>query len=293
MLPELAVLYLQLALNGLIQGLVIGFGALAITLVFGIARFANAGTGDFLTAGAYGAVAAHKATGSFILAGLGGVGVSAAISLLAYLLVFRRLMGRSPMALLLSSIGIAFVIQAAHGLVFGHDQYVFQIPLARPYVVWGLRISALDLSLMAAAALALATVFGILHFTSIGRQMRAVADNQDLARVSGIRVDRVMATLWLMTGAISAVAGIILGIKTVVTPEVGWSMLLPIFSAAILGGIGSPVGAIVAGILLGIAQEVSTPFVGFTYKIVLAFVVMLFVLLVRPRGLFGVVEGVR
>jgi branched-chain amino acid transport system permease protein len=287
------VLYLQLVLNGFIQGLVIGLGALAITLVFGIARFANAGTGDFLTAGAYGALSAHKATGSFILAGLGGVAVSATVSLLAYVLVFRRLMGRSAMALLLSSIGIAFTIQATNGLIFGHDQYVFQIPLARPYLIWGLRISALDLSLMATAALALAVLFGILHFTSIGRQMRAVADNQELARVSGIRVSRVMTTLWLLTGAISAVAGIILGIKTVVTPELGWSMLLPIFSAAILGGIGSPAGAIVAGVLLGIAQVLSTPFVGFTYKIALAFAVMLFVLLVRPRGLFGVVEGVR
>ena len=280
-------LYLQLVLNGFIQGLVIGLGALAITLVFGIARFANAATGDFLTAGAYGALSAHKATGSFILAGLGGVAVSAAVSLIAYLFVFRRLMGRSAMALLLSSIGVAFTIQAAHGLIFGHDQYVFQVPLARPYVVWGLRISALELSLMATAALALTVLFGILHFTSIGRQMRAVADNHELARVSGIRVSRVMATLWLLTGAISAVAGIILGIKTVVTPEAGWNMLLPIFSAAILGGIGSPVGAIVAGVLIGISQEVSTPFVGFTYKIALAFIVMLFVLLVRPRGLFG------
>jgi branched-chain amino acid transport system permease protein len=287
------VLYLQLVLNGFVQGLVIGLGALAITLVFGIARFANAGTGDFLTAGAYGALSAHKATGSFILAGLAGVAVSAAVSLLAYLLVFRRLMGRSAMALLLSSIGVAFTLQAAHGLIFGHSQYVFQVPLARPYVFWGLRVSALDLSLMATAALALAVVFGILHFTAIGRQMRAVADNQDLARVSGIRVGRVMTTLWLLTGAISAVAGIILGIKTVVMPEAGWSMLLPIFSAAILGGIGSPAGAIVAGVLLGVAQELSTPFVGFTYKIALAFVVMLFVLLVRPRGLFGVVESVR
>lgn len=286
-------LYLQLVLNGFIQGLVIGLGALAITLVFGIARFANAATGDFLTAGAYGALSAHKATGSFILAGLGGIAVSAAVSLIAYLLVFRRLIGRSAMALLLSSIGVAFTIQAAHGLIFGHDQYVFQVPLARPYVIWGLRISALDLSLMATAALALGVLFGILHFTSIGRQMRAVADNHELARVSGIGVSRVMATLWLLTGAISAVAGIILGIKTVVTPEAGWSMLLPIFSAAILGGIGSPVGAILAGVLIGIAQEVSTPFVGFTYKIALAFIVMLFVLLVRPRGLFGVVEGVR
>lgn len=286
-------LYLQLVLNGFVQGLVIGLGALAITLVFGIARFANAGTGDFLTAGSYGALAAHKATGSLLLAGLGGVAVSALVSLLAYVLVFRRLMGRSVMALLLASIGVGFTIRAIHGLLFGHGQYVFQVPLSRPYIVLGMRISPLDLALMLTAALALTLLFVILHVTSIGRQMRAVADNPELARVSGIRVKRVMTTLWLLAGAISAVAGIILGIKTVVTPESGWDMLLPLFSAAIFGGIGSPLGAMVAGILLGIAQELSTPFVGFTYKIVLAFAVMLFVLLVRPRGLFGVVEGVR
>ncbi len=286
-------LYLQLALNGLIQGLVIGLGALAITLVFGIARFANAGTGDLLTAGAYGALATHAATGSLIAAGLGGVAVSAAVSLVAYVVVFRRLMGRPVMALLLASIGVGLAIRAVHGLVFGHNQHVFQIPLSRPFVLLGMRISPLDLWLMLTAALAVASLFAILHFTSIGRQMRAVADNQELARVSGIRVGRVMTTLWLLTGTISAVGGIILGIKTVVTPELGWDMLLPIFSAAILGGIGSPVGAVVAGVLLGMAQELSTPFVGFTYKIALAFAVMLFVLLVRPRGLLGVVEGVR
>jgi branched-chain amino acid transport system permease protein len=109
------VFYFQLVLNGFVQGLVIGLGALAITLVFGIARFANAGTGDFLTAGAYGALATHKVTGSLFLAGLGGVAVSATVSLLAYLLVFRRLMGRSVMALLLASIGAGFTIRSING----------------------------------------------------------------------------------------------------------------------------------------------------------------------------------
>jgi neutral amino acid transport system permease protein len=287
------VLYLQLVINGLVQGLVIGLGALAITLVFGIARFANAGTGDVITAGAYGALTVHKISGSLVLAAFGGIATAAAVSLVAYALVFRRLMGRSVMALLLASIGVGFVIRSVIGLVFGQGQQVFQIPLSRPYVFAGLRVSPLDLVLVATAAVALAVLFFVLHFTPIGRQMRAVADNPDLARVSRIHVRRVMIALWVMTGAISAIAGIILGIKTVVTPEVGWNTLLPVFSAAIFGGIGSPVGAIVAGILLGVAQELSTPFVGFTYKIALAFAVMLFVLLVRPRGLFGTSEGVR
>ena len=99
--------------------------------------------------------------------------------------------------------------------------------------------------------------------------------------------------MWGLVGGITAVAGLILGIKTVVSPEIGWEMLLPAFAAAILGGIGSPLGAVLAGLLLGAAQELSTPLVGFTYKIALSFVVILVVLLLRPRGLLGRVEGVR
>jgi branched-chain amino acid transport system permease protein len=111
--------------------------------------------------------------------------------------------------------------------------------------------------------------------------------------VSGISPDRVMVAIWALAGAVSAVAGIMLGAKTVVAPDMGWEMLLPAFAATILGGIGHPVGAVVAGILLGVVQEVATPFVGFSYKIALAFVVLLLVLLLRPAGLFGHSEGAR
>ena len=90
-----------------------------------------------------------------------------------------------------------------------------------------------------------------------------------------------------------AIAGMVLGMRTVVTPEMGWNMLLPAFAAAVLGGVGSPVGAVVASIVLGIAQELSTPFLGFTYKIGFAFAVLVAILAIRPAGLFGRLERVR
>jgi branched-chain amino acid transport system permease protein len=285
--------YAQLLVNGIVQGLIIGLAALSITLVFGIARFPNAATGDFMTFGAFSALKAHQATGSIMFGGLGAIVATGLISLLAYSLVFRRLAGRSVVALLVASIGVAFVLRAALGVVFGHAQQVFQVPLSRPYLFGGIRVMPLDLQLAGVAAVALALVFALLYLTPIGRQMRAVADNRDLARVSGIRPGRVMVALWLVAGGVAGVAGMMLGIKTVVTPEFGWDMLLPAFTAAIFGGIGSPVGAIVAGLILGIAQELSTPFVGFTYKIAIAFIIMLAVLLLRPRGLFGQLEGAR
>ncbi len=285
--------YAQLLVNGLVQGLVIGLAALSITLVFGIARFPNAATGDFMSLGAYAALTAHNATGSIALGGLGAIAATGLVSLLAYLTVFKRLAGRSVVALLVASIGLAFFIRAILGVAFGHGQQVFQVPLSRPYVFGGVRIMPLDLQLASVAAVSLVIVFALLYLTPIGRQMRAVADNWDLARVSGIRPGRVMIALWLVAGGIAGVAGMMLGIKTIVTPEFGWEMLLPAFTAAILGGIGSPIGAVLAGLLLGVAQEVSTPFVGFTYKIALAFIIMLAVLLIRPRGLFGQLEGAR
>jgi branched-chain amino acid transport system permease protein len=285
--------YAQLLVNGIVQGLIIGLAALSITLVFGIARFPNAATGDFMTFGAFSALAAHQATGSILFGGLGAIVATGLISLLTYAAVFRRLAERSVVALLVASIGVGFLLRAVLGVVFGHSQQVFQVPLSRPYLFGGIRVMPLDLQLAAVAAVALVLVFALLYLTPIGRQMRAVADNRDLARVSGIRPGRVMVALWLVAGGVAGVAGMMLGIKTIVTPEFGWDMLLPAFTAAIFGGIGSPVGAIVAGLILGIAQELSTPFVGFTYKIAIAFIIMLAVLLLRPRGLFGQLEGAR
>jgi branched-chain amino acid transport system permease protein len=287
------VFWIELLIAGIVSGLVIGLVALSITLVFGIARFPNAATGDMMTLGAYAALAGHAATGSLLFGGALGAVAGAAVGLLAYALVFSRLAGRSIVAMLVASIGIGFILRAVLAIAFGHAQQVFQMPLVRPWRIEGVRVHPNDLRLAATAAFSLAVAFATLYLTPIGRRMRAVADDPSLARVSGISPVGVMVALWLLAGALAAIAGVILGLRTVVFPEMGWDMLLPGFAAAIFGGIGNPAGAVLAGLILGIAQEMATPVVGFTYKIALAFVVMLVVLLVRPRGLFGRVEGVR
>jgi len=288
------VFFLELMINGAIQGLVIGLAALAVTLVFGIARFANAAAGDTATVGAFAALLGFQATQSLLLGAIAAILVTAIVSVLGYFLVFRPLSGRPAVALLVSSIGFGFVIRSILGITFGHGQHLFQVRLERPWILFDtIRVAPMDLRLAGAAFGALAILFLILYRTPIGREMRAVADDRDLARVSGILPDRVLVSMWLLAGAVSGTAGMMIGIKTVVTPEIGWELLLPAFAAAVLGGIGSPAGAVLAGLLLGVAQEISTPIVGFTYKIALSFVVLLVVLLIRPRGLFGRVEGAR
>jgi len=123
--------------------------------------------------------------------------------------------------------------------------------------------------------------------------MRAVADNPELARASGIRARPVMITLWTLIGVCSAVGGIMLGLRTVVVPEMGWNVLLPAFAAAVLGGVGNPAGAVLAGIGLGLVEALSTPLVGFTYQSSIAFVVLIATLVLRPQGLLGRAEAVR
>lgn len=285
--------FFELLQTGILSGLVLGLAALGVTLVFGVARFPNAATGDVMTLGAYVALSVGTASGSLVLGSVVSVLACALASIVFYGLIFRPLAARSPVAPLLASIGLSFMLRAGFGLIWGMPQQVFQVPLVRPWLVMGLRVQPMTLQLAAAALGTLLIAFLVLHATPIGRRMRAVADDPALARVSGIVPARVMVALWALAGGVSAVAGIMLGIETVVTPDMGWDMLIGAFAAAVLGGIGNPVGAVLGGLLLGIVQELSTPFVGFTYKLAIGFVVLMLVLLLRPRGLFGRVEAIR
>jgi len=286
----------NLVLNGLVEGAVIALPALALTLVMSIARFPNAATGDLMTLGAYVAVGAQAlVVGSAFDASTIGMGVAAlaavvacaAVSVAAYELIFRRLGRAAMVASLLASIGLAFLIRSLITLVIGFEQRTFALPLVRAWNFSGVRLLPSDLVIAIVALLVLAAVFAWLHFGRSGRLLRAVADNPDLARLSGIRAPRLMWLLWALAGALSAIGGVLLGVKSVVMPEMGWELLLPAFAAMILGGIGSPAGAVAGALLMGVGQELSVPFVGPTYKIAVAFAVLFVVLLARPEGLFG------
>jgi branched-chain amino acid transport system permease protein len=278
----------NLLINGTVEGLLIALPALALTLVMGVARFPNAATGDYMTVAAYSGIGVQKlGAASIVLAGLGAVAAGVAISLVFYLWVFRALRGRAPVASLVASIGIAFLARSLLTAFVGHDQQTFAVPLVRAWNFGGVRVLPTDLYIAAISVTAMAALFALLHLTPIGRQMRAIADNADLARACGIRSGRVLIALWAVVGALCALGGMMFGVKAVVMPELGWELLIPAFAAMILGGIGSPAGAVAGGVLLGIASELSVPLVGPSYKIVVAFAVLLLVLLVRPRGLFG------
>jgi branched-subunit amino acid ABC-type transport system permease component len=278
----------NLLINGTIEGLLIALPALALTLVMGVARFPNAATGDYMTVAAYAGIGVQAlGAGSIAVAGLGAIAAAVALSIVFYLWIFRALRGRPPVASLVASIGVAFFARSVLTLFAGHDQQTFQLPLVRAWNFGGVRLLPTDLYVAAIALAAMALLFALLHLTPIGRQMRAIADNPDLARACGIRSAQVLLALWAVVGVLCALGGMMYGVKAVVSPELGWELLIPAFAAMILGGIGSPAGAVAGGVLLGIASELSVPLVGPSYKIAVAFALLLLVLLLRPRGLFG------
>jgi branched-chain amino acid transport system permease protein/neutral amino acid transport system permease protein len=138
-----------------------------------------------------------------------------------------------------------------------------------------------------AAAVLILLVHLFLKKTKIGKAMRACADNLDLAEVVGIDTRRVVLWTWAVGIALAVSGGVMLGVENGLRPAMGWELLLPLFAAAILGGIGKPYGAMAGGLVIGIAQEVSAGYVSTAYKPAVAFAIMIIVLLVRPQGIFG------
>ncbi|MFZ3117938.1 MAG: branched-chain amino acid ABC transporter permease [Variovorax sp.] len=286
--------FANLLINGLIEGLVVALPALAMTLVMGVNRFPNAASGDFLTTGAYAAVAVQMLGGwPLWAAALASMAVTAVVSAGSYALIFRKLAGRPMVSSMLAAIGLGFLLRSLISFFAGHDQRTFDLPLMRAWNFGGVRVLPTDLVIAGIAATCLLVVFVLIYRTSFGRQLRAVADSADLARASGIRANGLMLSLWLLVGALSAVGGVLLGMKSIVSPEMGWESLIPAFAAMVLGGIGSPVGAVLGALLLCVAQELSVPLLGPSYKLVLSFAVLALVLLLRPAGIMGRVQLVR
>lgn len=241
-----------------------------------------------MTTGAYLAIASQfMGLQSLVVATIAGMLMTALLSAASYELIFKKLARQPMIASLLAAIGLGFFMRSVLSFFAGHDQRTFNLPLVRAWNFDGIRILPTDLWIAATALGCLIVVFILLYRTSFGRQLRAVSDNPDLARASGIRARKLMIGLWLLVGALSAIGGVLLGMKAVVMPELGWDHLIPAFAAMVLGGIGSPVGAVVGALLMSVAQELSVPLLGPSYKLVLSFAVLALVLLARPSGLMG------
>lgn len=280
-------LFAQALINGITDGTFLAMMALGITMVFGVARFPNVAHGDFLTVGAYGAFwCATLLHLPFVVAAIGGTALAILTGLAAYALIFRQIADR-PITALLVSIGLSILMRGTLSFVAGNQQVAYDLPLWRAWRILGVRVLPLEAGIALASVVVIVATHLILKYTRIGIEMRAVADNPDLARTGGINAERVNRATWSIALGVGGLAGIFVAAKTAISPDMGWNLLLPAFAAAVLGGLGSPYGAIAAGLIIGLAQNVATLWISDTYKITFAFIVLIATLLIRPEGLTG------
>ena len=278
----------QLIFNGLAVGSVLALAAIGLTLTYGILRLSNFAHGDFMTLGAYFTWLANtQGLNIWLSMVLGSVGTIGAM-LLSEFLLWKPMRDRraSSTTLIIISIGLALFLRSAILLIWGSSNQSYDLPVVRALEFGDLRIAYYRVIVIVLALLAIAAVYFLLQNSKVGKAMRAVADNIDLARVSGINVERVVLWTWIITGTLTAFAGGMYGLITAVRPNMGWFLILPMFASVILGGIGNPYGAIAGALTIGLAQELSVPLLGSQYKLGVALLIMVLILFIRPQGLF-------
>ena len=194
---------------------------------------------------------------------------------------------RRPFSLAIASIGVAFVLENVVRFIWENDFKSYDVPVARAMSVAGLRIGRDQLLTLGVAAVLMTLAQMFLHRTRLGIAMRATADNPLLAAVKGVPTERVIAAATLGGGALAGGAGVFLGLDASIDPLMGGSLIISVFAAAILGGVGSAPGALFGALIVGTVEEVGTLVIPPTYKTAIGFVIILVVLLVRPTGLAG------
>ena len=278
----------QLLFNGLAIGSVLALAAIGLTLTYGILRLSNFAHGDFMTLGAYFTWLVNiNGVNIWLAMILGAVG-TIVMMLISEFLLWKPMRDRraSDTTLIIISIGLALFLRSGILLIWGSSNQSYDLPVVKALEFGDLRIAYYRVVVIALAIAAILALHFLLQNSKIGKAMRAVADNIDLARVSGIDVERVVLWTWIITGVLTAVAGGMYGLITTVRPNMGWFLILPMFASVILGGIGNPYGAIAGALTIGVAQELSVPFLGSQYKLGVALFIMVVILLLRPQGLF-------
>ncbi|HUG57930.1 MAG TPA: branched-chain amino acid ABC transporter permease [Candidimonas sp.] len=294
---------LSLIVWGVMLGGIIALGSVGLTLCYGVLKFPNFAHGELVTLGAYVAFSVVQVIpqsapiwkfsfGWELLVGLlVAIPVTGAIAMLVDRALYSRLR-RSKSALVLfamASLGMAFFLRSIIYLVWGSDFHFYYIGRANPalHLPLGVRVQADQLFVLGLALVLVILLYLLLAKTKMGKAMRATADNPDLAQIRGINTEHVIAWTWIISGGLAAAGGVMYALASQLRPDMGFTLLLPMFAAILLGGIGNAFGALVGAIVIGVAIQVTSAFMSPAYGPAVAFALMVVALLMRPQGLFA------
>ena len=294
---------MQFLADGILNASLIALGALGLSMTYNVLRFANFAQGEILAIGSYFALGAVTVIG----AGVGVMGpvkfgwpllvsipiaiaCTAVVVLAVDFLVFRPLResNASRITLIMAAFGLSLMGRNLIHLFAGGDPYYFSfyIPKAVEFLP-GIKMVPDDLAIIALAVIAVVSLHLFLTRTSMGRMMRAVSENPTLARINGIDLKMIIRMTWIIGTALAVTAGTLQGHIFQAKAEMGFDMLLPMFAALILGGVGNLYGTVLGALVIGLAESFAVAFDLSAYRQAVSFMIMLAVLLVRPQGLMG------
>ena len=284
---------LQILVNGLLSGAELAVPAIGFTTLYAVLRFPNFALASHMTVGAYAGVFANTALGwPAGLALVAAFGAAGAVGVLSDALVLRRLRPSGSLTTAIGAAALGIVLENILRFAFANDPRGFDLPVLRDWrVSLGdigiLRIGPQQTEAAFASLVAMAILFTFLTTTRAGRMMRAVADNPTLAALKGIDAQLVARIANFLGMGLAGFGGMLIGLDTSVDPLVGARVVLPVFAAAVVGGLGSIPGAVAGAFVVGIGEEASTLLFDPSYRTGVGFVAILLVLTLRPRGLLG------
>jgi len=294
--------FLEQLINGLVLGGIYALIAVGYTMVYGIIQLINFAHGEIFMFGAYFALMLVTVFQlPFWVALPASMLLCAAMGLLMELIAYRPLRKSHRLSALITAIGMSLVLQNLARLIWGAKPRPFPsnfmptlflsesaIPLPG-----GADLPYRDLFIILLAVVLMIGLNRLIYLTKIGKAMRACAQNQIAANLMGIRTNKVIAVTFAIGSALGAVAGVMVGLRETIEPMMGYYKGVAAFAAAVLGGIGSVTGAIFGGLLIGLAEVLGAGYISSGYRLAIAYIIMIAVILIRPSGLFGKSTGTR
>ena len=278
----------QLVVNGVVAGTVLAVPAIGFTAIYAVLRFPNFSLASHITIGAFAGYVANATGGwpawaavaaAFVVAGVAGV--------LNDHVVLRPLRPAGALTTAIGAVALTIVLENVVRFAFGNDLRGYELPIRRDWQLAGVRVGPQQIENLVIAVVAMAAVFAFLTFTRTGKAMRAVADDPVLAGLKGIDAERVARLTNFGAMGLAGIGGVLLGVDTTIDPLTGFRVILSVFAAAVVGGLGSIPGAVVGALTIGVAEELSLLSLAPAYRTAVGFVAILLVLTLRPRGLLG------
>jgi branched-chain amino acid transport system permease protein len=280
--------WLQLLVNGLVIGMTYALMAVGLTLIFGILGTINFAHGEFYMLGAFFLYTFSMSLGlNYLIAGALAI---AGVALLAFIIerfALRPLIGTDHLNTLLATFGISIIIANLANVIYGVAPKELATPFQGVISLGNVYITSQKVLVIVAGIVIIVLLALFIKYSQMGKLMRATAQNEMGAKVSGIPIKRVYSFTFVIGIALASAAGVLVGPTTFITPTMGMQAMLKGFVIVILGGLGSVPGAIAGGILLGIVETLGTSVVGNAWKDVIGFAILILVLLFRPEGMFG------